>query len=50
MVVHLITIIREVFMEEETFDLSMECYRIWIDSETGRNSSNFDNLDTLEHS
>lgn len=39
-------------MEEETFELNMECYRIWI----GRfryiqeNSSNFNSLDTLEHS
>lgn len=52
MVVHLITVIREIFKEEETFELNMEYYRIWIGRfrDMRENSSNFDNLDTLEHS
>lgn len=52
MVVHLITVIRQIFLEEETFELSMECYRIWISRfrDMGENRSNFDNLDALEHS
>lgn len=48
----LITVIREVFTEEETFELNMECYEIWIGRfrNLGGNSSNFDNLDVLGHS
>lgn len=48
----LIMVIREVFTEEETFELNMECYKIWIGRfrNLGGNSSNFDNLDVLEHS
>lgn len=39
------------FMEEEAFELKMECYKIWIGRfrNLGGNSSNFDNLDALEH-
>lgn len=52
MVVHLVTIIRETFMEEEIFELNIVWYRIWIVRfrDKGENSSNFDNLDALEHS
>lgn len=52
MVVHLVTIIRGTFIEEETFELNIEWYRIWIGRfrDIGGNSSNFDNLDALEHS
>ena len=39
-------------MEEEIFELNIVWYRIWIVRfrDKGENSSNFDNLDALEHS
>lgn len=38
--VHLVTVIRNAFLEEETFELNTECCRIWIGRfrDTGENS------------